>query len=34
MPRDLHDTADVDAPHSVYFDPEDPELGIDQPESK
>lgn len=26
MPRHLHDPADVDAPHSVYFDPEDPEM--------
>lgn len=26
MQRYLHDPADVDAPHSLYFDPKDPEL--------
>jgi hypothetical protein len=34
MPRNLHDPAEVDAPHSLYFDPEDPEPGIDKPDSK
>ena len=34
MPRYLHDQSDVDAPHSLYFDPEDPELRIDRPGSK
>jgi hypothetical protein len=26
MPRQLHDPADVDAPHSLYFDPKDMDL--------
>ncbi len=26
MPRQLHDPSDVDAPHSLYVDPEDPEM--------
>jgi len=34
MPRNLHDPADVDAPHSLYFDPEDPELMPGKPKGK
>lgn len=29
--RNLHDRADVDAPHSWYFDPDDPDPRIDKP---
>jgi len=34
MPRYLHDPADVDAPHSLYFDPEDPEPMPGKPKGK
>ena len=34
MARHLHDHADVDAPHSLYVDKGEPEVGIEEPDSK
>lgn len=34
MPRHLHDPADVDTPHSLYYDKDEPELGAIDPDAK
>jgi hypothetical protein len=34
MPRTLHDPADVDAPHSLYVDEEEPDSGLGDAESR